>query len=168
MSAWRTRAANAISLTSNQLGTFARTPAHAFRGRLRGQHVRLIRKHRRVCQRNWTEATHTCLKWFSPGHTSPLRSACLRDRTGHRRTFLAAALGARGFVALRDKRSSVRDGASEACTEYATSGRLREDQPRLEAAAAAHGRGNQGQVAADLFHHTVDDRKPETAAGAHR
>jgi len=164
MSTWRTRASNAISLTSNQLGTFARTPAHAFRGRLRGQHVGLIRKHRRVCQRNWTEATYTCLKWFSPGHTSPLFGT--EQDTDAPSWQPRSEQG--GFVALRDKRSSVRDGASEACTEYATSGRFREDQPRLEAADAAHDRGNERQAAADLLHHTVDDGEPETTTGADR
>jgi hypothetical protein len=58
------------------------------------------------------------------------------------------------------------DGAS---TPSATcSGRFREDQPRLEAAAAAHGGGNQGQAAAELLHHTVDDGEPETSARANR
>ena len=43
---------------------------------------------------------------------------------------------------------------------------FREGQPRLEAATAADGRGNQGQAAA--VHHTVDDGEPKTPAGANR
>jgi hypothetical protein len=101
--------------------------------------------------------------------TSPLRSACLWERTGHRRTFLAAALGARRLCRLaRPGQLSSRWCRSEAGTEYTTLGRFREDQPRLEATAAAHGRGNQGQATADLLHHTVDDGEPETSARANR
>src|SRR5258708_2862599 len=81
---------------------------------------------------------------------------------------LAAALGARRLCRVARPRQLSSRCRSEAGTEYATSGRYGEDQPRLEAAAAAHGRENQGQAAADLLHHNVDDGKPETSARANR
>jgi Bacterial regulatory helix-turn-helix protein, lysR family len=81
---------------------------------------------------------------------------------------------------LRFQRSVVQIGNSESFGSHSLvhgnlpptrrigSGRFRKDQTRLEAAAAAHGRGNQGQAAADLLHHTVDDGEPETSARADR
>jgi hypothetical protein len=49
-----------------------------------------------------------------------------------------------------------------------TSGRFREDQPSLEAAATPHDRGNKHQAPANLFHDTVDNGEPKTTAGADR
>jgi hypothetical protein len=112
--------------------------------------------------------THPCLKWFSP--VKPHLSGALAfgtelgtDAPPGRRARSKEALSpcetrATQFTMVR----------SEAGTEYATLGRFREDQPRLEATAAAHGRGNQGQATADLLHHTVDDGEPETSARANR
>ena len=108
--------------------------------------------------------THPCLKCFSPGQTSPpLAPNWAQTHFPSRRARSKEALSP-----CETGQLSSRWCRSEAGTEYATSGRFREDQPRLETTAAAHGRGNQGQATADLLHHTVDDGEPETSAGADR